>query len=57
MQITHAKRVCKDFEIRNLREYHDLHVQRDKLLFPDVFKNFRNFLTYMNLILQNFFQV
>ena len=57
MQITHAKRVCKDFEIRNLREYHDLHVQRDKLLFPDVFKNFRNFLKYMNLILQNFFQV
>ena len=22
----HAKRVCKDFEIKNLEEYHDLHV-------------------------------
>ena len=57
MQITHAKRVCKDFEIRNLIKYHDLHVQSDTLLFPDVFKNFRNFLKYMNLILQNFFQL
>ena len=23
----HAKRVCKDFEIKNLREYHDLYIQ------------------------------
>ena len=23
---THAKRVCKDFEIKRLGEYHDLHV-------------------------------
>ena len=23
----HAKRVCKDFEIKNLGEYHDLYVQ------------------------------
>ena len=22
----HAKRVCKDFEIKNLEEYHDLYV-------------------------------
>ena len=22
----HAKKVCKDFEIKNLGEYHDLHV-------------------------------
>ena len=22
----HTKRVCKDFEIKNLGEYHDLHV-------------------------------
>ena len=28
----HAKRVCKDFEVRNLGEYHDLYVQRDTLL-------------------------
>ena len=28
----HAKRVCKDFEIINLGEYHDLYVQSDTLL-------------------------
>ena len=35
-----AKRVCKDFEIKNLREYHDLYVQSNTLLLADVFKNF-----------------
>ena len=25
-----AKRVCKDFEIKNLGEYHDLYVQSDR---------------------------
>ena len=39
---THAKRVCKDFEMKNLRECHDLYVQSDKLLLADVFENFRN---------------
>ena len=38
----HAKRVCKDFEIKNLGEYHDFYVQSDILLSADVFKNFRN---------------
>ena len=38
----HAKRVCKDFEIKNLGEYHDLHVQSDALLLADLFVNFRN---------------
>ena len=37
-----AGRVCRDCEIRNLAEYHDLYVQCDILLLPDVFKNFRN---------------
>ena len=36
-----AKRVCKDFEIRNLGECHDLYVQRDALLLG-VFEKFRN---------------
>ena len=25
----HAKRICGDFEIKNLEEYHDLYVQSD----------------------------
>ena len=38
----HAKRVCKDFKIKYLGEYHDLCVQKDRLLSADVFNNFRN---------------
>ena len=38
----HAKRVCKDFEKRNVGKYHDLYVQSDTLLLADVFENFRN---------------
>ena len=37
----HAKRVCKDFEIKNIGEYHDLYLKSDTLLlFTYVFKNF-----------------
>ena len=38
----HTKRVCKDFEIKHLGEYHDLYVQSNTLLLADVFENFRN---------------
>ena len=38
---TYAKRVCKNFDIKNLAEYHDLYVQRNKLLLADAFENFR----------------
>ena len=37
-----AKRVCKDSEIKNLGEYHDLYVQSDTFLLANVFQNFRN---------------
>ena len=36
----HLKKVCKDFEIKNLGEFHDLYPKSDTLLLADVFKNF-----------------
>ena len=41
----HAKRVCKDFEIKNLGEYYDFYVQSDTFLLTGVFEN----LKYMKL--------
>ena len=38
----HAKRVCKNFEIKNLGGYHDLYLQSNTLLLVDVFENCRN---------------
>ena len=39
---THAKRVGKDFEIKNLGECHHLYVQSNTLLLTYVFDNFRD---------------
>ena len=39
---TDAKRVCKDFKIKNLCEYHGFYVQSHTLLLAYVFQNFRN---------------
>ena len=37
----HAKRVCKDFEIKNIGEYHDLYLRSYTLFLADVFENLR----------------
>ena len=34
----HAKRFCKDFEIKSIGEYHDQYLKSDTLLLVDVFK-------------------
>ena len=38
----HIKRVCKDFEIKDFSEYHDLFVQINTLLLADVIEKFPN---------------
>ena len=37
----HAKRVYKDFEIKNLGEYYDLYLESDALLLTNGFEYFR----------------
>ena len=37
---THAEKVYKDFEIKNVREYHDLYVQSNTWLLVDIFEDF-----------------
>ena len=38
----HTKKVCKDFKIKHLGEYHDVYAQSDTLLSVDVFESFQN---------------
>ena len=38
----HRNNVFKIFKLKNLGEYHDLHVQSGTLLLADAFENFRN---------------
>ena len=47
---THTKRVCKDFEMKKLGEYHDLYVQIDTLLLAEEFEGIL-VLKYMNCTL------
>ena len=54
----HAKRVCKDFQIKYLGEYHDLYLKSHTLLLLDIFENFRKMrlkVYYLDPI--NFFQL
>ena len=54
---SHLHRVFKNFNNKNLGDYHDLYVQSDTLLLADVFKTLEtNVLKYMNLILPIFYQ-
>ena len=39
---THTKRVCEDFEIKSLVQYHDLYVESGALLLADTFSNCSN---------------
>ena len=41
LNYNHAKRVCKDFGIKNLSEYHDLYLKSDTLVLVHVFEDFR----------------
>ena len=42
MQIMQKQKKCfKNFEIKNLGECHNLHVQSNKLLLADISENFR----------------
>ena len=34
-----TKRICKDFEIKNLEKYHDFYVRSITLFLADVFEN------------------
>ncbi|XP_020912011.1 uncharacterized protein LOC110249773 [Exaiptasia diaphana] len=38
----HAQKVWEAFEMKTMRDYHDLYLESDVLLLADVFENFRN---------------
>ena len=42
----YSKKFCKSFKIKNLREYHDLYVQSDTLMYLTIFQ--RCLVKYIN---------
>ena len=38
---THAQKIWKEFEMKTMKDYHDLYLELDVLLLADVFENFR----------------
>ena len=55
---TQAQRVCKDFGIKNIEEYHDLYVHSNALVLADAVENVKIcVLKCMSLTSQNLFQL
>ena len=42
MNIWMIEKRCKNLKIKKIEKYHDLYVQNNRLLLPDVFENLRN---------------
>ena len=38
---THAQKISEELKLKNLGDYHDLHIQSDALLLADVHESFR----------------
>ena len=54
----HGKKVCRDFEIKNLGEYHDFYLKSDTLFLTNVFENFfKMCIVIYHLAPANFFQL
>ena len=51
----HAKRVCKDFEIKNFGQDHDLYFKKGALLLDDVFRKLQQ--NVLKILSLRFFKI